>query len=168
VRDGRPVRFAYRRPSSEQAETRTLEPWGIVSWRGRWYVIGHDRDRAATRVFRLSRITGDVAVFGRAGEVVRPEGVDLRAEVAALAASPVRGKATVRLREGAGGFLRRGAHAVSPGEGGWDVVEVPYADLWQLAEELAGLGTSAVALEPRELRDAVVAHLQGAAGEGSR
>src|SRR5689334_2449609 len=49
------VHFGYR------GETRTLEPWGLSSKRGHWYVVGHDRDRHAVRAFRADRIDGDVA-----------------------------------------------------------------------------------------------------------
>jgi proteasome accessory factor B len=50
------VTFAYR------GETRTLEPWGLTSKRGHWYVVGHDRDRDAVRAFRADRIDGDVEI----------------------------------------------------------------------------------------------------------
>jgi proteasome accessory factor B len=50
------VTFNYR------AETRTLEPWGLSSKRGHWYVVGFDRDRSALRAFRADRIEGDVEV----------------------------------------------------------------------------------------------------------
>jgi proteasome accessory factor B len=50
------VQFGYR------GETRTLEPWGLSSKRGHWYVVGHDRVRDATRAFRADRIEGDVEV----------------------------------------------------------------------------------------------------------
>ena len=52
--DRRPVEFDYRTPGAR----RHVEPWGLVSWRGRWYLAAHDTDRADTRVFRLSRIVG--------------------------------------------------------------------------------------------------------------
>src|SRR6185503_19954396 len=41
VQAGRAVTFDYRRggPAGEVAR-RTVEPWGVVSWRGRWYVVG--------------------------------------------------------------------------------------------------------------------------------
>ena len=48
--------FAYR------GETRTLEPWGLSSKRGHWYVVGFDRVRDAVRAFRADRIDGDVEV----------------------------------------------------------------------------------------------------------
>jgi proteasome accessory factor B len=45
--------------------TRTVEPWGLTSKRGHWYLVGRDRDRDAIRAFRADRIEGDVAVGER-------------------------------------------------------------------------------------------------------
>src|SRR6185437_4625176 len=50
------VTFAYR------GRTRTLEPWGLSSKRGHWYVVGFDREREALRAFRADRIEGEVEV----------------------------------------------------------------------------------------------------------
>ncbi len=50
------VEFVYR------GERRTLEPWGLSSKRGHWYVVGFDRVRDAVRAFRADRIDGDVDV----------------------------------------------------------------------------------------------------------
>ena len=50
------VRFTHR------DRVRTFEPWGLSCKRGRWYVVGFDRDRAAVRAFRADRIEGDVEV----------------------------------------------------------------------------------------------------------
>ena len=61
----------------EPPQRRTLEPWGVLSWRRRWYVAGFDRDRGEPRSFRLSRITGKVETVGRPDGFERPEKVDL-------------------------------------------------------------------------------------------
>ena len=39
----------------------------MVSYRNRWYVVGHDRDRDAPRLFRLSRVSGPVELTGPDG-----------------------------------------------------------------------------------------------------
>ncbi|MCP9977066.1 hypothetical protein LUX32_04890 [Actinomadura madurae] len=41
-------------------------------------MVGFDRDRDEQRVFRLSRIVGEVAADGPAGSVTVPDGVDVR------------------------------------------------------------------------------------------
>ena len=68
VRDRRPVRFDYRRSGAAGPTVRALEPWGVVSWHGRWYVVGHDTDKVDSRVFRLSRIDGPVTFTGPPGK----------------------------------------------------------------------------------------------------
>ena len=52
VLDRTRMTFTYR-----TGQVRTLEPWGLTASKGRWYVIGRDVDRDATRMFKLSRIT---------------------------------------------------------------------------------------------------------------
>jgi proteasome accessory factor B len=160
VRDGQPVTFPYRSAHGTQPQQRRLEPWGIQSWRGRWYVVGHDRDRGATRVFRLGRIAGDVRPDGPAGSVVVPPDVDLRRTLRSTLRDDPQGKARIRVRAGAGFYLRRRATAVAPDTDGWDVLDLTYQDEEWLAEELASYGTSVVALDPPELREAVCRRLR--------
>ena len=88
VRDRRPVTFAYRAAGRSQPQTRELEPWGVVNRHGRWYVAGRDRGRDAVRVFRLSRIEGDVRFSGPAGSVTVPPGADVREVVRTWDSAP--------------------------------------------------------------------------------
>ncbi|MFC7614826.1 helix-turn-helix transcriptional regulator [Actinokineospora soli] len=166
---GQAVQFDYRRPSGADVQTRTLEPWGVVSWRGRWYVVGADRDRNAPRCFRLSRIVGDVRKVGKAGQVRRPEGVDLMAFVASFdteqrPAQPVR----LWVAEGRAAGVRRRATVIdkqeidgTPG----DVVELDLAYPDSAAKWLAGYGPDVVVLAPDVLRKAVRERLLGVAEE---
>ena len=43
-----PVAFTYRTAGSGEVATRHVQPWGIASWHGRWYLTGFDTDREAT------------------------------------------------------------------------------------------------------------------------
>jgi proteasome accessory factor B len=168
VRDRRPVTFPYRAGRTGRAVDRHLEPWGIVSWHGRWYVVGHDRDRGATRVFRLSRVAGPVTALGAPGDVVVPEGSDFRAEVATTVRDTVRDKATVRVRPGSGVALRRRAteEGNGLGAGGWDQLTVGFADPESFAQELVAYGPDVVVIEPPGVRDAVVRRLQAVLDAG--
>ncbi|MFV1988834.1 MAG: helix-turn-helix transcriptional regulator [Gemmatimonadota bacterium] len=57
--DGRRVvTFQYLKSQADEAETRRLEPYALVSSAGRWYTIGHDRDRDDLRAFRVDRMLG--------------------------------------------------------------------------------------------------------------
>ncbi len=156
------VTFDYRRPGTTGPQHRRLEPWGILNWRGRWYVVGHDRDRQATRMFRLSRITGAVQLTGRPRAFNVPEGVDIRAEAARLSPPEELSRvARVKVRAGAGNGLRRRAAALEPAGAGWDVIDLPFHNAVSLAEEIAGYAADVVALAPPDLREAVIRHLKG-------
>lgn len=159
VRDRQAIRFDYQRSGTRSGATRHLEPWGIVSRYGRWYVVGHDRDRGATRVFRLSRITGAVDAIGRPGDVQVPPGVDFRTEVAALVPLPHRGDALLHVRTGAGHALRRRAVAVRAADEGWDELVVAFSDAEVLAQEVCGYGPDVRVVDPSEVTDAVVRRL---------
>jgi predicted DNA-binding transcriptional regulator YafY len=160
VRAGQAVTFPYRPSYADAAVTRTLEPWGLVHRRGRWYVVGYDRDRRATRVFRLNRVAGVVKKVGKPGVVTVPEGVDLRAVVAPFDDDPATGTALVRLAPGAAWDVRRVAVSAKDEADGWTLAEVPMGDVERLAEWLVGFGPDVVVLSPPEARDAVVERLR--------
>lgn len=164
VRTRRAVRFGYRRPDAAAAEQREVEPWGVVSWHGRWYLVGHDRIRAAVRCFRLSRITGPVRPTGPAGAVRVPDGVDLTEIVAGESMPETRGSARIRVRRGGAAGLVRRAHAVHA-DGDHDIVEIGYADPEHLARWVAGYGADAVVLGPTDVRDRAVRWLRRSLGE---
>ncbi len=161
VRDRRPVTFDYQGVGRSAPQRRHLEPWGVVSRRGRWYVAGHDRDRGQVRVFRLSRILGEVGPDGPAGTVVVPEGTDIR-EIVTSSASPApdRRTATVRLRRDAAHGIRRWAANVRREDADWDTAELGFADVDWLAEYLAGFADDVVVTGPPDVRDAMIQHLK--------
>ncbi|MEE4025700.1 WYL domain-containing protein [Gordonia sp. PKS22-38] len=169
----RPVTFDYRPGAAASTATRTLEPWGIVTHRGRWYVTGHDRDRSDTRTFRLSRISG-VTPIGRAGDVVVPAGTDIQQLVSAAVESAAGGDSgTARIwvaRDRAAG-LRRLAARTEPesldGEPG-DVIEVEIRSVSTLARMVLGAGPNAVVLGPPELRETVLRSLDELVGVAQR
>ena len=163
VRDRRSVTFGYRAAGRSAAQSRNLEPWGVVNRRGKWYVVGQDTDRQAERVFRLSRIDGAVTFTGPPGSVTVPPGTDVRAAVRDWD-SEVSAPRTclLRVRSGAGYGLRRHAAVVEPDdEPGWDRVELTYSDASWWSEHVASFGADVVVLEPTDLRDAVIGRLKG-------
>ncbi len=173
VQAARPVRFDYRTSSSVQARTRIVEPWGVVSWRGRWYLVGHDRDRAAARCFRLSRVVGDVRLTGSPGSVRRPDNVDLLSYVSGSgdAVPPARTSARLWVARGRAQGLRRYVTVVGEmtvdGVVG-DVVEIELRYVESAADWIAGHGPDVLVLEPETLAKSVAGRLLAVAGEGRR
>jgi proteasome accessory factor B len=165
VREGRLVTFDYRGASDTTSATRKVEPWGVVWWHGRWYLVGRDQDRDAPRVFRLSRIVGEPTARGEAGAVIVPPGVDLTALVSANDPHDSKAMARVKVRHDHAIGLRRQTIDISH-EDGWDIITVPCPDPHRLAEQVLGYGADAVLLSPPEARQAVVRRLTALA-EGS-
>ena len=169
---GRAVRFRHRPTPVEPYSVRTVEPWGVVTARGRWYLVGHDRDRDDTRTFRLSRIA-DVEPIGETGQVRRPDGADLRA-IVDRAIGDAGGQsglpALVWVADGQATALRRlGAvrERRRVGQRDGDVIELQMGVLDWLAREVTGYGAGAIVLEPKSLRRDVLARLTAQAGAGA-
>ncbi|WP_433273248.1 helix-turn-helix transcriptional regulator [Actinosynnema sp. CS-041913] len=166
VQEGRVVEFDYRRPVPVEVRRRTVEPWGVVAWRGRWYLVGHDRDRRAPRCFRLSRIVGEVKAPGKAGVVQRPDDVDLLSFVAGSEPS-TQPAATAKLwvARGRAQGVRRRARPVGeqefdgiPG----DLLEIDLRFPDSAAGWIAGFGPDVLVLEPEVLAKTVREKLVGA------
>ena len=161
---GRAVRFEHRNTHSAPFLMRDVEPWGVVTHHGRWYLVGHDRTRDAVRTFRLSRIGEDVTAYGPENAVRTPEGMDLRAIVKRVTgAAPVTGSATVWVADGRGQEIRRLGPVVEDREIAGRkgaVVEVPVRSRDWLARLITGLGPDALVLAPADLRDDVISRLR--------
>jgi len=158
------VSFTYR-----DGERRTLEPWGLTASKGRWYVIGHDVDRKATRMFKLARIADRPRKVSRPGAYAVPADLDLRALARSLAPREPTETALLAIRKGrAPALARRGEPATADTEvpNGFEAFTVAYGDQWSLAEDIVQNGADVVVLAPTELRDSVVRALRAVVGTG--
>jgi proteasome accessory factor B len=163
VRAGRAVTFDHQRGGvGGPVQRRTVEPWGVVSWRGRWYLCCYDRDRTAPRCFRISRIMEPVTPVGPAGAVQVPEGVDLMGMVRqGVDPPPATDIARVWIADGRAHGLRRlgrvvGRHTHAGRSG--DEVELDVRNVETLARWVAGHGPDVAVLGPQHLAAAVRAN----------
>ena len=170
-----PVRFSYLAGSTGQEQERLVEPWGLGSRFGQWYLVGHDRSRGDKRFFRLSRLTSAVTVLEKES-FTPPAGFNVRAELAGLAELPVQ-SAVVDVEHGRLLGLRKRAQplpdaapeaaapeARTPGHpAGTDRLAVPFRDAETLGEELASYGPRVTVISPPELAGAVHRRLTAAA-----
>ena len=165
-----PVLFDYVRPGQTEPTTRHLQPWGVVRYSGRWYVVGYDTDRQAARIFRLSRVRGEARKHGEPGTYEVPPGTDIGEVTRRLAPEPTSAQVTLLVRENAGHLLRRDADSVQPGVAGpdgassWDrlVLTRPTDGL---VDELLGHGADVYVEGPSEIRDLVVDRLRTSVGD---
>lgn len=158
------VRFDYARAGEGEPRPRHVEPWYLTAWHGRWYIIGHDLDREAPRVFRLSRVVSTVTVTGEAATQSMPEDLDPVSMIAAtFPAVPQPIPAAIRVRVGTGHVLRRRARTVESIDEQWDRIDLEHGDLASCAAEIASHGPDVVVEQPTELRSAVIDRLEAVA-----
>ncbi len=163
ARDRCVVEFDYQRPGAE-VTGRCLEPWGVVRYSGRWYAVGHDRDRGEERIFRLSRVQGSARMVGQPAAYDVPAGVDIREIARRLAPARVAEPATLLARSGTGHALRRASERVETGVPGpddttaWDRIVLARGGP-DLASEVLAHGADVVVESPDSLREQVVARL---------
>ena len=157
----RPVSFTYQRPGQD-ASARHLQPWGVLSWRDRWYVGGLDTDRDERRLFRISRVQGAVTFTDQPGSFEVPRDVRLRDIAVAMFPPDPDRIALLRVKQGRAHALRKTASSITDLGDGRDEIEVPFAVASELAAEIASFGPDIVAVAPNDLQDAVIAHLRQA------
>jgi len=162
VRAHQPIRFAYGR-TGEQPQQRHLQPWGVLSWRGRWYVGGHDLDRGEPRLFRVSRIQGDVTTAGPAGSYEVPADTSVRDLAASFTVNDPVGEAVLHVRRDRALPLRRHALSVMPLDDDLDEVVVGYRSTWELASTAASFAPHVVVVTPPEARSLTIDVLRKAA-----
>ena len=159
-----PVAFTYRTAGTGAVASRHVQPWGIASWHGRWYLTGFDTDRSAPRVFRLGRIEGEVATEGKPASYEVPQDHQPKAMISTMAIERDPQPAALRVRVGAGHSLRRRAAAIEEVDDSWSLVVVDFTDTETFAEEIAGFGPDVLVMNPTELRESVIRRLTGALG----
>lgn len=50
------ILMEYNKENGEEIETRKIDPYGIVYWNSRWYIVGYCHLRREIRIFRIDRI----------------------------------------------------------------------------------------------------------------
>lgn len=150
VRDAQAIRFEYQRAGESISKDRTVDPWGLLTRNGIWYLIGRDHDADSARVFRLSRMR-EVKASGKSGAFTVPAGIDIWSHARLL--DPQRSameSARLRIADGRAGAIRRRSVEIEPG-----LFQCEFADIKQFASEIASLGGAVSVIEPSELKEAV-------------
>ena len=156
--DHAPVSFSYK------GQVRKVEPWAMTYRRGAWYLLGHDRGRAAPRMFKVARIDAPAQRIGKPGSYRLPE-VDIEAAWARLEPGGSDAEAVVAVRPGRAPELRRRARPVEqPAPPGYEAMAVSYSRTADFVGEVCAHGADVVVLAPQRIRSAVVESLRATAG----
>ncbi|QIR69866.1 WYL domain-containing protein [Kocuria sp. KD4] len=140
----RTVRFDYVDRTGAFSQ-RTVQPWGVGSRYGAWYLAGWDTDRRAQRTFRLSRIISEVETTRETFEP--PRDFSMGGQLARMVSQPPQLCVVVHVRQGAGQLLRRiAAPSDSPAwraPEGYDAVQLAVHDTESAAEHVCAAGPDA-------------------------
>lgn len=151
------VLFTYTSAQLEQ-ERRTVNPFGLGSRQGNWYLVGYDKARSDIRTFRLDRIVDQVEFTGKKGSFVAESSFDVLAFLDSTLFEK-RQVAEVSIRVGRGHALRGDAEIISTDEE-FDRCRIPYSDESQFIDSILWHADDAIVHEPADLRDKVIRRLQ--------
>jgi proteasome accessory factor BC len=157
----RTIKFPYYSISRNRQSERTVNPYGLLSDNGSWYLIGQDLDRKDIRTFRVSRIRGDIRFATRRERDFRIPGdfdIDVYRGRPPWQIGDIVGEARIELAGDTAWWVARAYGEAGQLEDGVFVTE--YSAPSQLASWILRQDGRAIPLEPDELRREVAAALR--------
>jgi predicted DNA-binding transcriptional regulator YafY len=157
----RTIKFPYYSISRNRQSERTVNPYGLLSDNGSWYVIGQDLDRKDIRTFRVSRIRGDIRFATRRERDFR---IPTDFDIDEYRGRPpwqigdVEGEARIELAGDTAWWVERAFGNAGQLEDG--VFVTGYSSLPQLASWILRQDGRAIPVEPDELRREVAQALR--------
>jgi proteasome accessory factor B len=165
VAERKRVSINYR--SRDSVKSRTVEPFGLIHRRGKWYLVGNDLLSGEVRSFRLDRVEGTVhaADPSRPGpEFDVPTNFDLQAavELPPFAKGEQPFRATVRFDPSTAWWVKRNSPwmQLQTNEDMSADASVEVTDEEGFISWVLGFGEGAELLEPPGLRDRVRERLE--------
>src|SRR6266540_499443 len=157
----RTIKFPYYSISRNRQSERTLNPYGLLSDNGSWYVVGQDLDRKDIRTFRVSRIRGDIRFATRRERDFRIPAdfdIDVYRGRPPWQIGDILGEARIELAGDTAWWVERAYGNAGQLEDGVFVTE--YSTVSQLASWILRQDGRAIPVEPDELRREVAQALR--------
>jgi len=148
------ITFDYR-ASDNTDENRAVEPYGVGTKNGFWYVAGNDLERRAMRLFRLDRVVSEVKEQGRGASYEIPEEFSMHNQLQSRTRKNV---AQLLVRKGKADRLRKHA-SVQESQDEWDSVKYQYSDMKDLIRDLLWHRDDVKVIGPTEVKESLMASL---------
>ena len=156
VRERRWLRFDYRKPGEKKAEPRRVQPYHVLEFGGRWYLLAYDPMRQDVRTFVLGRMR---EVAAGAERFERPRDFDPRRDLdKSLGMMAGKGDYQVVIQMDAWltdilrGRRWHPSQVVDELPGGGSQLRLRLGGLEEIEQYVLSWGTHANVIEPRELR----------------
>lgn len=147
----RKLEFAYQNTGITQ---RKLAPYRILLWNGYWYLIGLDLDKNEIRMFKLSRILGEVKAVGKKNSFSIPANFDVK-NILPISQQEEINIAKVSIKKGEAITLRANGQYISEEESE-DIYEFEFDSESSFIRKIIWYGNSVEILAPTKLRSALV------------
>ena len=157
----RTIKFPYHSISRNKQSERTVNPYGLLSDNGSWYVIGQDLDRKDIRTFRVSRIRGDIRFATRRERDFRIPAdfdIDRYRGRPPWQIGDIEGEARIELAGDTAWWVERAYGNAGELEDGVFITD--YSSLGQLTAWILRQDGRAIPIEPDELRREVAQALR--------
>ena len=147
----RTISFTYT-ASDSSLINRLVEPYGVISRDGYWYLVGNDCERRAERTFRLDRFADEIKVHGKENSYEIPQDFEIGKSLVPEATPRV---ATLLLRKDKASQLRQRSQNLQE-KGEWDQISIAYVDQESFVKEILWHLDDVQVLEPDNLRQEVI------------
>ena len=157
IADQNTIAFTYLSAQLHN-ESRIVNPFGLGSRHGNWYLVAFDQDREDMRTFRLDRIVGSVEITTKRGAFE----TDSNFNVLSFLDSTLfenRDIAEVSIRVGRGHGLRADAQVISFDDE-FDLCHIPYAIESRFIDSILWHGDDVIVHKPIHLKEKIVERLQ--------
>lgn len=151
------ISFGYL-SAQMQEEVRTVNPYGLGSRQGNWYLVGYDKDKLDTRTFRLDRIIGEARLVSKKDSFQSDPNFNVLAFLDSTLFEK-RESAQISIRAGRGHALRGDALVISSDED-FDLCQVSYSDESRFVDTILWHGDDVVVQAPSSIREKVVSRLE--------
>jgi predicted DNA-binding transcriptional regulator YafY len=145
------VTFSYI-AAELSVEERIVDPYGIATRNGHWYLVGFDHKREGIRIFRFDRIDGDIAKASKGKSYEIPKDFDLAAQ---LSGADALMKSDLDIRKGKAHVLRHMAISLED-MGEWDRIRISYPDVERMIKLVLWHGADAKVVSDDSLRNGVI------------
>ncbi len=137
-------------------QKRTLNPYGVATRSGHWYLIGLDLDKAQERTFRLDRVRDEITLLKKSEEYEIPAGFDIEKSLGQTGAQEL---AVIDVRKGKAQILRQLALEIADNNE-WDRLTIPFSDLSTIVDLILWHGDDVFLIEPKSIKLAIIEALR--------